>query len=62
MQEDSWNQKEFYRELVIKKYNPAQKNRITRLSEVLPKLPSGIVYKDETGMGATTLELKNKAK
>lgn len=30
----------------------------TKLSQVITTLPSGFVYKDETGMGATTLELR----
>lgn len=42
--------------LVIKRQHPDQK-RETKLSDVLHELPAGIVFKDETGMGATHLEL-----
>ncbi len=45
-------------EFVIKKHNPASHLGITRLGDVLKALPFGIIYKEETGMGATTLELE----
>jgi hypothetical protein len=45
-------------ELIIKRKSTARIKVDTKLNSVLNKLPSGIVYKDETGMGATTLELK----
>jgi hypothetical protein len=45
-------------ELIIKRKSTARSKVDTKLNSVLNKLPSGIVYKDETGMGATTLELK----
>ncbi|EPA00012.1 hypothetical protein A33Q_0180 [Indibacter alkaliphilus LW1] len=43
--------------LIITNINPDTK-RHTKLSEVLNFLPAGIIYKAETGMGATTLELQ----
>jgi hypothetical protein len=42
--------------LVIKRKFPHE-SRDTKLSDVLKFLPAGIIYKDETGMGATYLEL-----
>ena len=45
-------------ELIIKKNNLASHLGITRLGDVLKALPHGIIYKGETGMGATTLELE----
>ncbi|MFC3415652.1 DEAD/DEAH box helicase family protein [Algoriphagus hitonicola] len=42
--------------LTIKTVNP-KTGKNTKLSEALNFLPSGIIYKAETGMGATTLEL-----
>lgn len=44
-------------ELFIKKKNKKGYLGITRLADVLEALPNGLVHKDETGMGATTLEL-----
>jgi hypothetical protein len=44
-------------ELIIKRKSTNRSKIDTKLNSVLNKLPSGIVYKDETGMGATTLEL-----
>lgn len=43
--------------LIVTNINPDTK-RHTKLSEVLNFLPAGIIYKAETGMGATTLELQ----
>jgi hypothetical protein len=43
--------------VVIKRNNPEAYQSVTRLSDVLTELPSGIIYKEETGMGATYLEL-----
>lgn len=47
------------RELIIKRHN-AQENKDTKLGDVFDFLPSGLVYKDETGLGATTLELNSQ--
>lgn len=45
------------KEYIIKKYRDGSTESV-KLSEVFTnKLPSGLVYKEETGMGATTLEL-----
>jgi hypothetical protein len=44
-------------ELIIKRRATLKAKKETKLSEVLNLLPPGIVQKDETGMGATTLEL-----
>jgi hypothetical protein len=45
----------------LKKYSLGlEKEKIIRLSHVFHYLPSGLVHKEETGMGATTLELKCK--
>ncbi|MBK7763294.1 MAG: hypothetical protein IPI46_07955 [Bacteroidetes bacterium] len=43
-------------EIILVRNNP-ETNKDTKLSEAFTFLPSGLVYKDETGMGATTLEL-----
>jgi hypothetical protein len=45
------------REIVIKGKNPNESNRNTKLGDVLDFLPYGLIHKDETGLGATTLEL-----
>jgi hypothetical protein len=50
--------KSYGNELTIKRRSTSKNKKDTKLSSVLNKLPNGIVYKDETGMGATTLELK----
>jgi len=42
----------------VKKHKIKDSNVPTYLSEVLTKLPNGLIHKDETGMGATTLELE----
>jgi hypothetical protein len=39
--------------------NKTPKSQSTKLSQVLEFIPAGIVQKDETGMGATTLELQS---
>jgi len=44
-------------ELIIKRNANLKVKKETKLSEVLSLLPPGLVQKDETGMGATTLEL-----
>lgn len=44
-------------ELVIKRRATLKAKKETKLSEVLNLLPPGLIQKDETGMGATTLEL-----
>lgn len=43
--------------LIVHNINP-KTGKPTKLSEVLNFLPAGIIYKAETGMGATTLELR----
>lgn len=59
----NWSNKKEYRNLVVKKRNPNHRNNHTKLSDVFTKfpfgLPHGIVAKEETGMGATTLELRS---
>lgn len=47
-------------EQVIPKYRDTAKKEVTKLSDHFDKLPSGLFYKDETGMGATYLELTSK--
>jgi Fe-S cluster assembly iron-binding protein IscA len=50
-----------YKEFIIKKYFKSyNKPKLTKLSRVFKFLPNGLVHKEETGMGATTLELKAK--
>lgn len=46
-------------EVIINRYKPdsIEKERFNHLSDALSFLPSGFVYKEETGMGATTLEI-----
>jgi hypothetical protein len=44
-------------ELVLKRYLDPQTKTNTYLSDVFDETPPGFLYKDETGMGATTLEL-----
>jgi hypothetical protein len=44
--------------LIIKQKNPNNNNGYTYLSDVLVEIPPGIVHKEETGMGATSMELK----
>lgn len=46
--------------LTICKYRDEAKTEVTKLSDVLSALPSGLIQKDETGMGATFLELKSQ--
>ena len=46
--------------LVIKRAHRNSYQHQTRLSDVLYFHPSGFLYKEETGIGATTLELKSK--
>ncbi len=46
-----------FNELTIKRNASLKTKKDTKLSEVLNFLPSGFVYKEETGIGATTLEL-----
>lgn len=45
-------------EVVIKRDNSKSHLGKTRLGDVFKALPHGIIHKDETGMGATTLELQ----
>lgn len=47
-------------EYVIQKYKSGKKTSQVYLADVFDYTPSGFLYKDETGMGATTLELKAK--
>lgn len=50
-----------YKEYIVKKYSTtSNKPKLTRLSNAFKFLPNGLVYKEETGMGATTLELLAK--
>jgi hypothetical protein len=44
-------------ELVIIRDNPTSHQGATKLSEVFEFTPYGLIYKEETGMGVTTLEL-----
>lgn len=49
------------RTVIIKKEKSTSgKLETTKLSDVFNFLPNGIIYKEETGMGATTLELLSK--
>lgn len=43
--------------VTIKRENSESYQSITRLSDILTELPPGLIYKEETGMGATYLEL-----
>lgn len=47
-------------EYVIQKYKSGKKTSKVYLADVFDYTPPGFLYKDETGMGATTLELKAK--
>lgn len=58
--DDSWSNRKKYRVISLQKFNASENNRLTRISDILPELPYGVVFKEETGMGATTLELKSK--
>jgi len=58
--DDSWSNRKKYRVISLQKFNSSENNRLTRISDVLTELPYGVVFKEETGMGATTLELKSK--
>jgi hypothetical protein len=50
-----------YKEYIIKKYSTtSSKPKLTKLSYAFKFLPHGLVHKEETGMGATTLELKSR--
>ena len=44
--------------IVIQRENKGSHNDTTKLSDVFNLIPHGIVQKDETGMGATTLEIE----
>lgn len=44
--------------IIIKRTNP-KRNSITKLSNVFKKIPSGLILKGETGLGATTLEINS---
>lgn len=50
--------KPYGREIVVRKLSKANTSLPAMLSDVLWETPHGIIYKDETGMGATTLEFK----
>lgn len=60
----AWSKRTTFRDLVIKKRNPKHTNNQTKLTDVFTEfpfgLPHGIVAKEETGMGATTLEILAK--
>lgn len=61
MPKKSWSKQKYFREIIINKSNPEQLgDGVSKLGDVMTKLPNGIVFKDETGMGATTLELRSK--
>ena len=47
------------REIVIKRSNVRSYQKQTRLLDVFEFHPAGVLYKDETGIGATTLELRS---
>lgn len=49
--------KPYGKEIVIRKFSKKNSMNATMLSDVFMESPPGIIYKDETGMGATTLEL-----
>jgi hypothetical protein len=51
------NEKSSGTEVVLKRFKDDQAARPTYLSDVFSATPFGFLYKDETGMGATTLEL-----
>lgn len=46
-------------EIVIQRKNKASFQEQTRLLDVFKFHPSGVLYKEETGIGATTLELRS---
>jgi hypothetical protein len=46
--------------ILIEKFKDNASGKTTKLSQVMKFLPNGLVHKEETGMGATTLELKSK--
>lgn len=50
--------KSFGTELVIKRFKNLKSKAETKLSEVIQALPNGFIYKEETGIGATTSEIK----
>jgi hypothetical protein len=45
--------------IIIKRNNPNNENNDTKLGDVLNAMPHGLILKEETGMGATTLELNS---
>ena len=54
------NKKKWGNEVVINRHTTSSNNKKVKdnhLSDALSFLPSGFVYKEETGMGATTLEI-----
>ncbi len=55
----SENKKGNIQEYIIKRKKPSDNDDV-KLSNVFNELPAGVVHKDETGMGATTLELNTK--
>ncbi|MBC7423212.1 MAG: hypothetical protein H7334_07120, partial [Ferruginibacter sp.] len=44
----------------LRKRNSERSNSYTKLTDVFTKMPYGLIHKEETGIGATTLELKAK--
>lgn len=44
-------------EFVLKKYKDSKQQKKVYLSDVFTAIPPGVLYKEETGMGATSLEL-----
>lgn len=45
------------REIIIKKENSVSEDGLTKLAHVFDEMPFGLIFKEETGIGATTLEL-----
>ncbi len=54
------NTTETSRVIVLNKYNRASPDGLTKLSHVFYEMPAGLIHKEETGIGATTLELEAK--
>ena len=46
--------------IIIEKYNPSRNGDATKLADIFSEMPSGLIYKEETGIGATTLELTSQ--
>jgi hypothetical protein len=48
------------RVITIKKNNPDSYDGFSKLAHIYNEMPFGLIRKGETGIGATTLELKSK--